>query len=98
VADDQGIIGALHHPLRRRILKHTVEKGEPVSPDQVAKELGERLNNVSYHVCVLRDSGALMLVDRKPVRGSVQHYYVHNQTVTAVAWVREALGLPADRM
>jgi predicted transcriptional regulator len=94
VADAQEALIMLGHPLRREILKQFVEQAEPLSPDRVAKELGERLSNVSYHVRVLADAGALMLIDEHPAHGSVQHFYVHNEAVTGQSWVREALGLP----
>ena len=94
VVDSQAMIGLLRHPLRREILKYLIEKDEPLSPDQVSRNLGERLNSVSYHVRVLRGAGALILFDEHPVRGSMQHFYVHDEAVTGVPWVREALGLP----
>jgi DNA-binding transcriptional ArsR family regulator len=94
VVDPPTMIGLLGHPLRREILKHFVDKNEQLSPNQVSKELGEPLNSVGYHVKVLRDAGALILVDEQPVRGSTQHFYIHSDLVTRQPWVREALGLP----
>ena len=90
----EAVIGSLNHPLRREILKHVVEKDEPLSPDRLAKEFGQPFGNVSYHVRHLKAAGALVLVDRQPVRGSLQHYYRHSTTVTSSAWVRALLGLP----
>ncbi len=88
------MISALENPLRREILKHIVEIAEPVSPDRVSRDLQRGLSNVGYHVRVLRDAGALLLVDKQPVRGSKQHYYMHNATVTGETWVREVLDMP----
>jgi DNA-binding transcriptional ArsR family regulator len=93
VIDDQAILSSLGHPLRRKILRRSLQSAEAISPDQLANELGERLNDVSYHVRVLKDAGALKLVDTQPVRGVVRHCYRADKGVAELPWVREALGL-----
>src|SRR5262249_29516556 len=94
VADDQALIAMLDHPLRREILRHAVERGKPRTPNQNANGLGRHLNNVAYHVRVLAGGGALTLVDEQPTSGALEHFYVHDEAVTSVDWVREVLGLP----
>lgn len=72
--DDNELLIALRHPLRRQILRAMV-KQNPLSPREISDELKEPLSNVSYHVRVLADCGAAALVDTTPVRGSMQHFY-----------------------
>jgi DNA-binding transcriptional ArsR family regulator len=45
------------------------------SPRQIAEALHEPLGNVSYHVKILRENDAVELVDTRPVRGAVEHFY-----------------------
>ncbi len=45
------------------------------SPNELAKELGEGLSQVSYHVKVLKDYETITLVKTEPRRGAVEHYY-----------------------
>lgn len=94
VANPEVIIRLLRHPLRREILKHYIEKDEPLSPRQVARELRERLDNLGYHIRKLHTARALLLVDEQPVRGAKQHFYVHHRTLTDQPRVRRALELP----
>lgn len=88
-SDDNDLLVALRHPLRRRILQAMAD-GEVVSPRELALTLRQSLSNVSYHVRVLADCGAVTLVCTKQVRGSVQHFY--RSTVKA-PWARQVLGL-----
>lgn len=71
---DQRLVRVLAHPLRQQLLimlhKHGVS-----SPRQLAELSGERLPNVSYHMRVLRDAGCVELVDEKPRRGAIEHFY-----------------------
>ena len=87
--DDNNLLIALRHPLRRRILREMAD-GKAISPLELANELRQPLSNVSYHVRVLADLAAVTLVDTKPTRGSVQHFY--RSAVTA-PWARQVLGL-----
>lgn len=65
---------ALRHPMRREILRAMA--GEPrLSPRQISDRLEEPLSKISYHVRVLREHGAIKLVEQAQVRGSVQHFY-----------------------
>jgi DNA-binding transcriptional ArsR family regulator len=86
-SDDNGLLVALRHPLRRRILRH-MAACEVISPLELATELDVRLSNVSYHVRVLADCAAVTLVRTAPRRGSVQHFYC--STIKA-PWALEIL-------
>jgi DNA-binding transcriptional ArsR family regulator len=70
---DQQLIRALGHPLRREILRIF---GEGLSsPKQISDLLGEPLGNVSYHTKVLLKTGCIELVETRPARGAVEHLY-----------------------
>lgn len=64
---------ALSHPLRSKLLVALGE--ETASPSELAARFGEPLQNVSYHVQVLLETGCIELVDTAPRRGAVEHYY-----------------------
>jgi DNA-binding transcriptional ArsR family regulator len=87
--DDNELLIALRHPLRRRILR-TMATQDSISPRQISDELRQPLSNVSYHVRVLADCGAVTLVDTTPVRGSMQHFY---STAIEEPWALAVLGL-----
>jgi DNA-binding transcriptional ArsR family regulator len=88
-SDDNNLLVALRHPLRRRILRLMAGE-ETISPRELSEELEAPLSNVSYHVRVLVDCAAVTLVSTKPVRGSMQHFY---STAIEAPWAREVLGL-----
>lgn len=87
--DDNELLIALRHPLRRQILR-TMAAQDPISPREISDELREPLSNVSYHVRVLADCGAVTLVDTAPVRGSMQHFY---SPAIEEPWALAVLGL-----
>jgi DNA-binding transcriptional ArsR family regulator len=89
---DNELLIALRHPLRRQILRAMAE-ADPISPRQISDELREPLSNVSYHVRVLADCGAVTLVDTAPVRGSMQHFY---SPAIDEPWALAVLGLSED--
>lgn len=64
---------AISHPLRARAL--TILADRVASSVEVARELGEELSHVSYHVRALREQGLIEEVGSRPVRGSVEHFY-----------------------
>jgi DNA-binding transcriptional ArsR family regulator len=70
---DQRLIKALAHPLRVHALAILNEK--VASPNQLSKELGEGLSQVSYHIKVLREFDCIELVKTEPRRGAVEHFY-----------------------
>ena len=67
------LVKALSHELRVEIL--TILNERVASPNELSKELGEGLSQVSYHVKVLRDYGCITQVKTVPRRGAVEHYY-----------------------
>jgi DNA-binding transcriptional ArsR family regulator len=93
VATDDSLLIALRHPLRRRILTGIAGSAEPISPVQLAGELKEALSNVSYHVRVLAECDAVLLVDTQPVRGSMQHFY---RIDIEEPWALAVLGIPIE--
>ena len=88
-SDDDDLLVALRHPLRRRILRQMAGE-EAVSPRALSTTLDQPLSNVSYHVRVLADCAAVTLVRTEPVRGSVQHFY---STAIEAPWARQVLRL-----
>lgn len=90
-SDDNDLLTALRHPLRRRILRR-MDDDEAISPRELSQQLEEPLSNVSYHVRVLVDCSAVTLVDTQPVRGSMQHFYCN---AVDAPWARQVLGMSA---
>lgn len=86
-SDDNDLLGALSHPLRRRILRQMAD-GKVTSPRELSDRMRQPLSNVSYHVRVLAGSGAINLVMTKPARGSLQHFY---RTAVVAPWARQVL-------
>jgi DNA-binding transcriptional ArsR family regulator len=90
---------ALQHELRRRIMQVFDASDEPISPREVSEWLDKPLPNVSYHVRVLADCKAIILVHTEPVRGSMQHFYRPDPSFIGQAWVADVLGIsPAARI
>jgi DNA-binding transcriptional ArsR family regulator len=96
-SDEEKLLIALRHPLRRRILRHIAD-GEETSPRALSGELRVRLSSVSYHMRVLRECSAVTMTRTAPVRGSVQHFY---RNAVFEQWARQLLGLedgaPGDK-
>lgn len=67
------LVKALGHELRVEILWILNER--MASPNELSKELGEGLSQVSYHVKVLKDYKTIKQVKTEPRRGAVEHYY-----------------------
>ena len=70
---DQQVIKALVHPIRAQALAILNER--TASPNEIAKELGQGVGHVSYHINVLKKCECIELVDTAPRRGAVEHYY-----------------------
>ncbi len=87
---DPRLVRALGHPLRADLLASLNEK--VASPNELAKQLGEGLSQVSYHVKVLLECDCLELVKTEPRRGAVEHYY--RATSRAFLNVEEFAQLP----
>lgn len=61
------------HPLRSQCLTFLAER--TASPVEIAAELDENLGNVSYHIRKLWKAGVVEIVEEKPVRGAMEHFY-----------------------
>ena len=68
-----GLFQLLGHPVRLRIL--LALGSDTLSPSELGQRLDVGLAVIAYHVRVLRDDGLLMLVDTRPVRGSLESFY-----------------------
>jgi DNA-binding transcriptional ArsR family regulator len=79
---DERLAKALSHPLRQRILQRLNEGGIR-SPNELSRELGDPLGNVSYHVRILRELDCVELVRTEQRRGALEHYY----KATAEPWL-----------
>jgi len=69
------IAAAVSHPTRLHAMIVFWER--EASPREIAAELGEPINNVTYHVNQLRDLGWIEPVAQRPARGGrvVEHFY-----------------------
>jgi DNA-binding transcriptional ArsR family regulator len=84
--DDPRLVKALSHPLRVRIL--SILEQRTATPKQLSEALGVNLENLAYHVRVLRDYGLISLERRTRVGGALEHHYraLARPRVTARAW------------
>lgn len=73
--DWQRVAEAELHPMRTKVLKAIDASREPRSPNELSKEFGEPLGNVSYHVAALAKKGLIELVKTEPRRGALEHFY-----------------------
>jgi DNA-binding transcriptional ArsR family regulator len=93
--EEDDLISALNHPLRRQILRLLHSSGKPLSPTEIEKELAlgklpkGHLSTVSYHVTALARHKTISKVDEQPVRGAVEHFY--ESRVSGGRWVRDLL-------
>jgi DNA-binding transcriptional ArsR family regulator len=65
---------ALSHPLRIAFLRELRDRRK-MSPTEYAKQSGEPLGNISYHVSALRKAGVLEVAETATRRGALEHYY-----------------------
>src|ERR1700760_5138202 len=61
------------HPTRARAFSILAER--TASPVEIAQEIGKDVGHVGYHVRKLQQLGLIELVDERPVRGAVEHFY-----------------------
>jgi DNA-binding transcriptional ArsR family regulator len=80
VPQKPGLIGdritaAMSHPTRLRAMNLLWER--EASPREIAAEIGEPINNVTYHVNQLVEIGCIELVAQRPAHGGrvVEHFY-----------------------
>jgi DNA-binding transcriptional ArsR family regulator len=69
------LAAAMSHPTRVHAMSILRERA--ASPREVAKEIDERLNNVTYHINQLQKLGCVELVRTERVRGGrvLEHFY-----------------------
>jgi DNA-binding transcriptional ArsR family regulator len=69
------LAAAMSHPTRIHTMCVLIERA--ATPREVATEIGEPLNNVTYHVNQLRKLGCIELVETTTAAGGrvVEHYY-----------------------
>lgn len=89
---DPTIVKALAHPLRARVLVALSER--VASPNQLARELGEPLGRVSHHVRALARMRTIELVETRPRRGAIEHFYraTVRPVIDDAAWAELPLG------
>jgi DNA-binding transcriptional ArsR family regulator len=61
------------HPTRVRAFSILAER--TASPVEIAGEIGKDVGHVGYHVRKLQELNLIELVDERPVRGAVEHFY-----------------------
>jgi DNA-binding transcriptional ArsR family regulator len=61
------------HPTRVRCFMILAER--TASPVEIAQEIGKDVGHVGYHVRKLQQLDLIELVDERPVRGAVEHFY-----------------------
>jgi DNA-binding transcriptional ArsR family regulator len=69
------LAAAMSHPTRVQVMSILTDR--VASPRQMAAEMDEPLNNVTYHVNQLRELGCIELARTEPVRGGrvTEHFY-----------------------
>ena len=79
---DDRVAAAMSHPTRLRAMNVFWER--EASPREIATEIGEPLNNVTYHVKQLLELGCIELVAERSARGGrvVEHFYKAVSTST----------------
>jgi DNA-binding transcriptional ArsR family regulator len=64
---------ALAHPMRVRILAELNKR--VMSPSEFVDEFGGSVSNTAYHFRKLEEYGCLEMVEEKPRRGAIEHYF-----------------------
>jgi hypothetical protein len=92
-SEDEGenIVIAIKHPLRRRLLEAFGDQAR--SPAELHRRLYAELSVISYHVRALAFYGLIDLVDDRPARGSVEHFYRVNAVGRRAMALAEAAGM-----
>ena len=98
------LAAALSHPTRVQAM--TILNERTASPRQIAAEIGEPLNNVTYHVNQLRDLGCIELERTEAAHGGrvLERFYraTRRNYFDEEAWdalsVRERLGITGTAM
>jgi DNA-binding transcriptional ArsR family regulator len=79
------------HPTRARAFLILAER--IASPAEIAKEIGKDVGHVGYHVRKLQQLDLIELVDEKPVRGAVEHFYraIERPMVTEEEFIEQSI-------
>src|SRR6202020_1660488 len=79
------------HPTRARCFSILAER--TASPVEIAQEIGKDVGHVGYHVRKLQQLDLIELVDEKPVRGAVEHFYraIERPVVTEEEFVGQSI-------
>jgi DNA-binding transcriptional ArsR family regulator len=79
------------HPTRAHAFMILHER--TASPVEIAQEIGKDVGHVGYHVRKLQQMGLIELVDERPVRGAVEHFYraIERPVVTEKAFESQTL-------
>jgi DNA-binding transcriptional ArsR family regulator len=72
-AIESALAAVAAHPLRVQSLAILTERVS--SPTRIARDLGETVANVSYHVKVLKNLNLIEKVGERRVRGSIESFY-----------------------
>src|SRR6201985_3104945 len=79
------------HPTRARCFSILAER--TASPVEIAQEIGKDVGHVGYHVRKLQELNLIELVDEKPVRGAVEHFYraIERPVVTDAEFAKQGI-------
>src|SRR5882757_1447856 len=79
------------HPTRARCFVILTER--TASPVEIAQEIGKDVGHVGYHVRKLQELNLIELVDERPVRGAVEHFYraIERPVVREEAFAEQSL-------
>lgn len=82
------------HPTRATAFTILTER--TASPVEIAQEIGKDVGHVGYHVRKLQQLNLIELIDERPVRGAVEHFYraIERPVVTEEEFARQSV---ADR-
>jgi hypothetical protein len=77
---------AMSHPLREKI--HLILTERTASPKEISDEIGLPVPNVSHHMKRLVKLDCAQLVDKRQVRGAIEHFYraTEKHLVTDEEW------------
>lgn len=92
--EGDALLFCLQSPLRKWLLRLYLEDEEALSPKELADYTKRPLSDVSYHVRVLVEYGAVELVKTQPRRGAMQHYYRPSKLAQETPWLLAVLELP----
>lgn len=90
--EGEAMVIAIKLPIRRRILAAMADG--PTSPRSLDARFGEDgLQRIAYHVRLLSFLEVIELADRRPVRGSTEHFYRLNDLGRRALALAEATGM-----